>query len=73
MDAALSRSLRWVTVAVSSALAAKCRVEAEVEALKAFGTLQYGARVVQVFPCSTKRSIEHRRLHRDFLDGSKNA
>lgn len=47
-DAALSRSLRSVSVAISTALAAKCRLAAEVEALKAFGTVQYGARVVQV-------------------------
>lgn len=50
MDAAISRSLRSVAVAVGAAVAAKCRMDAEVEALKAFGTRQYGARVVQVHP-----------------------
>ena len=47
-DFALTRYLRSLGLAASAALATKSALDAELEALKAFGAPKYSARVVQV-------------------------
>ncbi len=47
-DFALSRSLRGMKLTLQAAAATKSAVDAEMEALQAFGTRQYAARALQV-------------------------
>ena len=47
-DYALSRWLRGVKLTVQAAAATKSAVDAELEALQAFGTRQYATRALQV-------------------------
>ena len=47
-DFALSRSLRGMKLTLQAAVATKSAVDAELEALQAFGTRQYAARALQV-------------------------
>ena len=49
-DFALSRSLRGMKLTLQAAAATKSAVDAELEALQAFGTRQYAARALQVTP-----------------------
>jgi len=55
-DFALSQSLRGMKLTLQAAAATKSAVDAELEALQAFGTRQYAARALQVTPQSCPSS-----------------
>ena len=55
-DFALSRSLRGMRLTLQAAVATKSAVDAELEAIQAFGTRQYATRAVQVTVRSDPRS-----------------
>jgi hypothetical protein len=54
-DYALSRSLRGMKLTLQAAVATKSAVDAELEALQAFGTRQYATRALQVTARSDMR------------------